>query len=134
MPAEENKDVVRRFVADVWNTKSPALAREILSPEYTVHFAGYPTMGYEQYMQYFPQQLQAWPDVEVSVEIVIADGNMVGIRYTWQGTHSAEAYGVPATGKRVGTQGNAFYRVMDGRIVEGWIVEDINSLLQQLRA
>lgn len=99
MSVEESKDVVRRFVADVWNNKNPGLATEILSPEYTVHFSGYPTMGYEQYMQYFPQQLIAWPDVEVAVEVVIGEGDMVGIRYRWHGTHSAEAYGVAATGE-----------------------------------
>jgi predicted ester cyclase len=52
----------------------------------------------------------------------------------WKGTHSAIAYGVPATGNQVSTQGSSIYRVENGKIIEGWVVEDVLGLMQQLGA
>jgi predicted ester cyclase len=78
--------------------------------------------------------LLAFPDSQVILEDVLADGDRVAIRYTYSGTHSADFMNVKATGEKTHCNGMAFYRIISGQIVEGWFVEDTLGLLQQLGA
>lgn len=129
---DENISIVERFVADVWNNRDVALAKSLLAPEYLVHFYGLPVMGYDDYFDYFPGQLETWPDIKVTVEHTFADGEWVSIRFAWTGTHVREAFGIPPTGKVVKGGGIASYRVRAGQVIEAWICEDMLSTLRMM--
>jgi predicted ester cyclase len=76
---------------------------------------------------------QAFPDLNVSVEDVIAEGEKVIIRYTSRGTHQGETRGLgPPTGRHIELEGLAMQRFEESRIVEFWDRFDTLSLLQQL--
>jgi steroid delta-isomerase-like uncharacterized protein len=74
----------------------------------------------------------AFPGLHISIEDVIAQGDKVAVRITWQGTHQGEFMGIPPTGKPVTVTGINLYRVANGKIVEEWWQEDILGLMQQL--
>lgn len=59
-------------------------------------------------------------------------GDRVATAFTFQGTHSGELMGVPATGRRVTVHGTIHSRVEDGRIVEEWEILDLDTLYRQL--
>jgi steroid delta-isomerase-like uncharacterized protein len=74
----------------------------------------------------------AFPDLRVTTEDLIAEGDKVVLRWTARGTHEGDLPGVPATGKQATLKGIDILRLADGRIVERWAEYDNLGLLQQL--
>jgi steroid delta-isomerase-like uncharacterized protein len=78
--------------------------------------------------------LRAFPDLQVTVEDVIAEGDKVVCRNTVTGTHQGEYRGLPPTGKAVSYNEIFIFRFADGRIAEIWGVVDVLTQLRQLGA
>lgn len=76
----------------------------------------------------------AFPDYRMTIDEIVAEGDLVALRWTNEGTHAAPFLGIPATGKRVSWVTTAIYRVKDGRIVDHVATQDRLGLLQQLGA
>jgi steroid delta-isomerase-like uncharacterized protein len=74
----------------------------------------------------------AIPDLRVVVEDMIAEGDKVAVRYTLEGTHEGELFGVPPTGQRLSIKSISVERVSDGKIIEHWRVTDSLDMMQQL--
>ena len=74
----------------------------------------------------------AFPDLVVTVEDQIAEGDRVVTRWTARGTHGGEFLGIPPTGKEFTFKGVDIVRIVDGKIVEGWDVPDLFGLMRQL--
>jgi len=88
--------------------------------------------GAEALKQVWAMLLRAYPDLHVTVEDVIADGDKVVVRNTVTGTHQGTYMGLAPTGKTV-TYGEIFIlRFVDGRIAQTWGVVDVASQLKQL--
>ncbi len=132
---DANKTVVRRLVDEVKNRNNPAAAEELFSPDYVHHFnfpgvelppglAGSATIG-----GIFGT---AFPEIEVTLEILIADGEFVLERSSVVALHAGEFLGIPATNQTVTWTENHLYRIVDGRIVEHWPEVDIAGLLEQM--
>lgn len=71
-------------------------------------------------------------DLQVSTEDLIADGDMVVVRMTMNGTNTGEFMGLPPTGKQVTMNGIEMFRLDSGKVVERWAEFDMMSLMQQL--
>lgn len=78
--------------------------------------------------------MTAFPDVQMTIEDMIAEGDKVAVRYTFRGTQQGETQGIPPTGKYVNVPGIFICRCRDGKIVEEWDIWDDLGLLQQLGA
>ena len=76
--------------------------------------------------------LAAFPDLHVTIEDVVAEGDRVVVRTTYTGTHQADLQGIPATGKTVSESAITIFRLANGKIAEGWLVADNLGLMQQL--
>jgi steroid delta-isomerase-like uncharacterized protein len=72
------------------------------------------------------------PDLKVVVEDMIAEGDKVATRYTLEGTHEGELFGVPPTGKRLSIKSITVERVSEGKIREHWRVTESLDMMQQL--
>lgn len=75
---------------------------------------------------------QAFPDLKVNVDLVVAEGDLVSVRWTARGTNSGTGNGIPATGKYVQTSGTTVFRFVDGAIAEEWTAGDALGLMKQL--
>jgi steroid delta-isomerase-like uncharacterized protein len=75
----------------------------------------------------------AFPDLNVSIEDIVAEGDLVAVRGTWRGTHQGEFRGVPAIGRKVEFSGMVFWRVAGGQIRERWGLVDVPTLMRQLQ-
>ena len=75
----------------------------------------------------------AFPDVHVSVDDLVSEGDKVVCRLTFTGTHRGEYQGIASTGKSVAWTGIWIYRVADGKFVERWHNWDLLGLIEQLR-
>ncbi len=132
MSTEQNKALMRRYIEERWNARKLSLTGELVSPDFVLHTPS-GDVGLAAFQAAITAYLQAFPDSAVSIEDMVAEGDRVAIRYRFSGTHRGEFLGVAATGKQTLCSGMAFYRVAGGRLAEGWFVEDILGLLEQLR-
>jgi predicted ester cyclase len=133
---EEAKAIIRRWNDEGWSGGNYDLAHEIIAPVMTVHGAGGQAvgMGPEGLVDLIRTWRTAFPDGKMTVDDLIVDGDLVGIRNTWHGTQTADFYGIPATGKTVHVTSIGIDRVKDGQVVEGWGELDMVGMMQQLGA
>lgn len=130
---EANKAVARRFFTEVWGGGSEAVARELLADTYVGHMTGNPVpLDRDGWLAFFRDFRVAFPDAQFTVEDVVAEGDRVALRLTMRGTHRGPFNGIPPTGKSVVVVGVSIERIVDGRIVEGWVTNDALGMLQQL--
>ena len=138
MSVEEGKAVVRRFIDEVFNNRDVAVLEELFSPDYVFHAGGGTVRGLPGIRRPCDVLLTAFPDLQVTVDAVVAEGDRVAGRYTWRGTHLGElalpVLHIAPTGKQVTWTATTISRIADGKIAEDW--EDANwlGLLRQLGA
>jgi steroid delta-isomerase-like uncharacterized protein len=90
--------------------------------------------GPELAKEVFRTLLRAYPDLHITVEDLIEEGDKLVTRNTVTGTHQGEYMGVPPTGKSVTYSEIFIARFADGRIAESWGVVDALTQMQQLGA
>ena len=132
MSVEENRALARRSW-EIVSQRNPDLIEEFYPPEFVWHEPDRDIRGYEQAKQFVSTFFEAFPDINISVEDVIAEGDKVVSRYTGRGTHQGETedFG-PPTGKQLEVEGITIHRIEDDKIVEEWNQYDNLSILQQL--
>lgn len=136
MMVGDNEKQVRRLVDESVNAhRSDALAR-VVARDVRVH-PGTPgatpdTEGIDELKQAFRRFHDAFPDLHIALDDVIALGDRVAARWIATGTHEGELAGIPATGRSVRWGGIDVYRLEDGLIVEWWRNDDMVGLLHQL--
>ncbi len=133
MSAQENKDVVRRFWG-VWEQGNIDLVDELLAPDYVNHSPGIPGQpaGPEGVKAVVSMFQNGMPDLRVIVEDMIAEDDKVAVRYTLEGTHEGELFGIPPTGRRLSIKSITVERVSEGKIREHWRITDSLDMMQQL--
>jgi predicted ester cyclase len=133
---EEAKEIIRRWNNEGWSGGKYELAHEIISPNMVVHGAGGQTvgMGPDGLIDLIRTWRTAFPDGRMEIDDLIVDGDTVAIRNTWYGTHEAEFYGVPPSGKKVAVTSVGIDRVTDGLVSEGWGELDMVGMMQQMNA
>ncbi len=132
MSIEENKAVVRRLENEAWNKGNLAVADELIASNCVYHNAppGTPP-GPEGFKRLVEIYRTAIPDVRVTLEDLIAEGDKVVERRIAQGTHQGELWGIAPTSKSVTVTGIAIWHVIDGKVVERWESRDTLNVLQQ---
>jgi steroid delta-isomerase-like uncharacterized protein len=129
--SEENKSVIRDYIEQVFNARRLDLFEQSIAEEITVH-AAVATRGRENLRKSVVIILDAFPDLQITIEDLIAEGDRVVLRDTLSGTHQGELFGIPATGEHAVWSGVWIYRLVDGKIAEIWGQADVTSLMQQL--
>jgi len=117
---EQNKTLFKRFVDEVFNNKNVDVLDELM--DFTV----------VEHKEEITAFLDAFPDLHVTVEDLIAEGDKIVGRVTLTGTHLGELMGIPATGKKVSFSEILIIRISNGKAVEQWEVADTMSMMQQL--
>jgi steroid delta-isomerase-like uncharacterized protein len=130
-PTAENKEYVRRVETAVNDRDADAIA-DIVADDFVYHMELEEIHGAEEYNEYLERLYDAFPDFSVTFEEIIAEGDLVAVRYTGSGTHEGEYKGIQPTGEKVTLSGMRIVRVEDGEIVEVWAESNNLSLLAQL--
>ncbi len=135
MNTEENKAISRRGIEEAWNKGNLSIIDEVIVPDIVIHDLGNPAgeiRGREAVKAQRVMFCTAFPDLHLTIEDTIAEGDEVMVRFTARGTHLGELLGIAPTGKQVVVTGIAIDRYADGKVVEGWGYFDRLSLLQHL--
>jgi steroid delta-isomerase-like uncharacterized protein len=135
MTTEINKAVMHRFVEFI-NTGSEKLADELISPNAIFHVPGHaePMRGPAGYLTIIGMMRSGFPDIQWTLEEMIAENDKVAARFTMRGTHQGTFLGVPPTGKTIAVQAMNFYRLSAAQFVEERGQPDLLALLQQIGA
>ena len=131
---EKNKDVVRKLVEAV-NTQNYELLDEIITPDFVRHCQATPEIhvkSRDEMKQFLRQDLEVFPDTRISLDAVIAEGNLVAGRLTYFATQEGVMGPFPATGKKVELTYLSIVRLEDGKIAEMWVEWDNLAILGQL--
>jgi predicted ester cyclase len=134
---EANKAIARSFIGwfDVAMGNLDGIDA-LAAPEATFHGFGPEAVDLAGFKQAITGLLSAFPDWQTTIESMIAEGDMVAVRFTGHGTHKGELQWplgpFPATGKPVLFTGMAFTRIVQGKVVEHWVTNDSLSVVLQM--
>jgi steroid delta-isomerase-like uncharacterized protein len=130
----ENKAIARRLLEEAFNSGNLDVVDELVAPEFVNHDAALPqpTTGIEATKANITGYRDAFPDLRLTIEQQVAEGEFVTTRWSARGTHQGELMGMAATGKQATVTGITLDRIVDGRFVESWTNWDTLGLMQQL--
>ena len=132
--SEQNKAIVRRLFTELWNNGNLSVADEIFAPNYAHFDPSTPDFGRGPDSEKKRAALYraAFPDLHLTIEDVIAEGETVMTRWSCRGTHKGDLSGIAPTGKPFTISGVSIARFASGKMVEGWVNWDALGLMQQL--
>ena len=135
MPSKENKALLRRYIEAVWDKQNPAAVDDFLASNYKRHRS--PTaapLTREGQKELLTKFRTAFPDIQLTVEEIIAEDDRVAFRSTIQATHQGELFGIAPTGKQVTVGLVDVIHIENDKFVEQWGGPNPLDLLQQLGA
>ena len=132
MSTEENTALVRRVFEEVFNRRHAGAIDELIAPNYINHDIPAPAPGIEGFKQIHALFLTAFPDIHITIEDELSEGDKVATRGYFTGTHLGEFQGIPPTGRRIRVPYIDLWRVENGKLVENWVQLDRLGMLQQL--
>ncbi|MBE0411210.1 MAG: ester cyclase [Anaerolineales bacterium] len=132
--SEQNKNLVKRFYNELVNGGNIELIEELLSPNYQEHLNPRGS-GWDGFKQFAATLKTAFPDLQVTVEDLIAEGDRVVARVIVNATHAGNFMGsIAPTGRHVSFTGVDIFRIEDCMIIARWNHRDLLGLLRQLGA
>jgi steroid delta-isomerase-like uncharacterized protein len=133
---ESNKLTFRRFCDAMSNGDEELISStidELVEPDAEIRTPlPIEATGAQKLKEVFLRLRRAFPDLQVTVEDLIAEGDKVAGRNTVTGTHQGQYMGLAPTGRSVTYNEIFIFRVVNGRIAETWGVVDVLSQMQQL--
>jgi predicted ester cyclase len=132
--AESNKAVSRRWI-EVFNERDDAAEADVRAPDYVAYAPASlepAPLDSEAWTGFLAGFVEGFPDLQLTVEDAVGEGDLVAQRIHFAGTHTGEFQGLPPTHRRVTFSGIELNRFVGGRVVEHWFQLDSLTLLQQL--
>ena len=135
MSTETSKAVYRQFIQTIFNEARFDKLGDFLAPGYRIQDAppGTPPGG-EGVKGVVEMFRGAFPDFEISLDEVIGEGDVVAARSTVRGTHRGEFMGLSPTGRSFAVTSLTMVRIVDGRLTESWVKNDVAAMMAQLGA
>lgn len=125
--------LVERFYTEA-ATGHPEILAELFTGDFVAHSRPGGTVDAAGIADNIRRLNAGFSGLRFEVDDIVADGDRVAARWTMRGTHTGEAFGVPASGAQITQSGMVFYRMSGGRAAEQWILVDALGLLQQMGA
>ena len=134
MSRDESKLLFDRFVEEIFHRGNLCALDRFFRPDALIHDPGVQMTGPVALRSALRGLLAAFPDLRITVQDQIAEGDRLAVRYRGEGTHRAAWRGIPARDRRIHYTGILIVRLDGGRIAEYWAQPDLLGLLQQLGA
>ena len=117
MSIEDNKALVRHYVDELFQQKRLAVFDELCVPDFVLHNDSVPLQGREAVKQFHSNIFIAFPDIQMTIEYILAEGDTVALRHTTYGTQQGNFMGIPPTDKQVTVTGISIVRIVGGKVV-----------------
>ncbi len=132
MSAENNKNLIRRVDKELFNMGNLSMASEFLSPDFVNHDFPMAKPGPDEFVKVIQPFLTGFPDMQITVEEYLAEGDEVFTRGYMTGTHTGTFQGIPPTGKKINVKYMDEWRIKNGKATDNWVRLDMLSMMQQL--
>jgi steroid delta-isomerase-like uncharacterized protein len=132
--AERTKSVTSRIWEEIWNLGKLDVCAEVFHKDYVGHLPLMTVHGPEEFANLVRMYRSGFPDVHLTVEDYIAQGDRVVVRWISRGTHQHELMGVPPSGKQMEVMGISIFRMQDCLVIEEWEGFDTLGMMRQLGA
>ena len=130
--AQDGAALVTRWFDEVWCKGHESTIDELMDTSCLVHGLGEAMRGPEAFKLFHRAYRNAFPDMKVTVEQTVSEGDLVAARWSGVGTHRGDGLGFEATNKPVRFSGMTIARFKNGKLVEGWNSFDQLGMFQQL--
>ncbi len=130
---EKNRALAVRWMDEVWNQRREATVEELLHAEAVAHMEGAEVRGISEFKSVRAALLAGFPDIHLTIEDTVAEGNQVAVRWQVTGTHRGEWLGLAPTQRTVAFRGVSWLRFEGDQIREGWDSWNLGALLQILQ-
>ena len=134
--SEENKEILRRWFDEVWNNGRAEVIEELFDENGIAHGLSddpaNPIKGPRDYRPFYEVFRQAFPNIRIDIEDMVAEGDKVAARCSVRGKHEGDFMGRVATQSPVEITGMTIVRVDNGKIVEAWNNFDFMTLYKQV--
>jgi steroid delta-isomerase-like uncharacterized protein len=134
MTIEENRELVRRFVVEVFVGGNAAAVDELVAEDFVPHTWPYTGDGRADLRQAMERVSMGLAEVEFTIEDMIGEGDRVAVRLASSATHVGDFMGLSPSGNRYTIGEIHIFRIRDGQIVEHWHQLDAIGLMRQLGA
>lgn len=136
MSAAANQAVIRRWWEGINQGNADAIIEEVYAADYVLHDPSQPepVVGTQGVHEFIASVSGAFPDLHVTIDDLVTEGDRVVQRLTARGTHQGEFLGVPASGNAVEIWLMVVSRMAGGKVAEEWQLIDALTLLQQIGA
>jgi len=131
MSLEENKAIIRKMIEAI-NEQNLALLDELIATDFVYHTPAQQVQGLEVMKQGVMEEIQSFPDLRVTIEDIMAEGKKVCVRLRETATHTGEFRGLSPTNKKLTYSVITIWRIVNGKVVEGWGVYEQMDFLKQL--
>ncbi len=130
---EQNKALMRNYIEEAWNKGNLDFIDKNFSSDFVPHgtFPGQPT-NRDGVKRVISTIRNAIPDLHITIEDMLAEGDKVASRWVTKGTHKGDLMGTKPTGNKISVSETAVFRVKDGKVVEAWANRDDLGFLQQI--
>jgi steroid delta-isomerase-like uncharacterized protein len=135
MTSDDMKALVHRHIEQGFNRADWTVCEATLADNYTARYGteGRANIGRGHYVRVCKMLRRSFPDVAISIEDLIVEGDRIVNRYVERGTLTGDPFlGIAPVGQRYQKPGTTVYRVTDGRLAESWGVEDTLGWFRQL--
>jgi steroid delta-isomerase-like uncharacterized protein len=117
--AARNKAVAGRVFEEIFNQGKFQVADEIYASDFVNHGL-HKNFDLQADQAAVHAEKKAFPDLKMTVDLMVAEGDLVTVVWTFRGTNTAAGYGLPPTGARIELRGITVWRIVDGKIREEW--------------
>jgi steroid delta-isomerase-like uncharacterized protein len=127
----KNKAVAARVFEEIFNQGKFQVADEIYASDFVNHGL-HRNFDLQADQAAVHAEKKAFPDLKMTVDLMVAEGDLVTVVWTFRGTNTAAGYGLPPTGARIELRGITVWRIVDGKIREEWTSFDDMQAASQL--
>jgi predicted ester cyclase len=128
------RSIAQRWFEELWNQRNPGVLKELLDPAAVGNTEGGRISGHTEFIDKLHSPLiGAFPDLRVTLEDIVAEGDSAAVRWTFEATHAGDTLGIPATNRRVKVSGMSWLKCKNGRLVAGWDRWNSHGLMSYLK-
>ena len=127
-----SKAIFRAHFEQIWNNKDASGIERFIAPNYRGFDAAELISGIDGYKQHFLTITTAFPDMRITIEVILEEADRVAARWFVEATHFGPFGDIPPTGRRVRVTGIAIVRISNRQIVEEQANSDTLGLLKQM--
>jgi predicted ester cyclase len=134
----DNRELLARFIEEVWNTGTIEASDKYIAPAYMIHHdPGDPwdgkTLDLQEYKDRVRLSRAPFPDQRFSIQDILANDDRAVMTWFWVATHLGDIPGFPATGRQIRMSGATVYYIRGGRFTGHWQITDRLGVYIQLR-